>query len=70
MEIENIESDYLKDKSFSYGGKYRIYEHLGKQSKAKVDEALKNSDIYTRYFPYRRPKKYSPIYVDNKRQSQ
>lgn len=68
MEIENIESDYLKDKSFSYGGKYRIYEHLGKQSKAKVDEALKNSDIYTRYFPYRRPKKYSPIYVDNKRE--
>lgn len=58
---ENIEKLYTKDEPFSFGGKYRLYEHFRKKN--KVDKALAKSDTYTRFYQHKRARKYSPIYV-------
>lgn len=68
MEKFNIEDWYVLDKPFSFGGKYRLYEAFGKKDKALIDKSLKGSDIYSRFLQYKKPRRYSPIYVDNKRE--
>ena len=59
-----INRDYLGENSFSFGGKYRLYDELkGKYSKKDINEALKYNSLYTRFLKYNKPKIYSPIYV-------
>ena len=57
--------EYYSDKPFSYGGKYRLYEYF---SKKKVNDMISKSDIYTRFKQHQKPRKYSPIYVYNRRE--
>ena len=64
--MNKINSDYFSDKPHSFGGKYRLYESYG--DKEKVDTALSNNDIYTRFKQHRRSKYFSPIYVYKKRE--
>ena len=64
--MNKINSDYFSDKPHSFGGKYRLYKTYG--DKEKVDAALSNNDIYTRFKQHRRSKYFSPIYVYKKRE--
>ena len=56
---ENIEKLYTKDEPFSFGGKYRLYEHFRKKN--KVDKALAKSDTYTRFYQHKRARKYLSV---------
>ena len=60
-----INEAYVDDKPYSFGGKFRLYESYAKE---EVDKALSKNDTYTRFKQYRRPKKFSPIYVYRKRE--
>ena len=57
--------EYYSDKPFSCGGKYRLYEYF---SKKRVNDMISKSDIYTRFKQHKKPRKYSPIYVYNRRE--
>ena len=56
---------YHEDEPYSFGGKNRLVEYVGKK---KAEEITSKSDIYTRFKQHRKPKKYSPIYVYNRRE--
>ena len=64
MDVE-INEAYVDDKPYSFGGKFRLYESYAKE---EVDKALSKNDTYTQFKQYRRPKKFSPIYVYRKRE--
>ena len=68
MNDNDIEKRYVSDEPFSFGGKYRLYEHFGKEKKKLIDKSLKASDIYSRFFQYKKPRRYSPVYVHNRRE--
>ena len=51
---------HYNNEPFSYGGKYRLFDHF---DKAKVNDIISKSDIYTRFKQHEKPKTYSPIYV-------
>ena len=68
MNDNDIEKRYVSDEPFSFGGKYRLHEHFGKEKKKLIDKSLKASDIYSRFFQYKKPRRYSPVYVHNKRE--
>ena len=57
--------DYHGDKPYSFGGRNRAYEYVNKD---EVNKTLDHSDIYTRFKQYKKPRKYSPIYVYRKRE--
>ena len=58
-------SKYHESEPYSFGGKNRLAEYVGKK---KADDIVSRSDIYTRFKQHRKPKKYSPIYVYNRRE--
>ena len=58
-------SKYHESEPYSFGGKNRLAEYVGKK---KADEIVSKSDIYTHFKQHRKPKKYSPIYVYNRRE--
>ena len=62
MNHETFEKLYHSDKPFSYGRKQNILENV-KATEEQIDENLRKNDIYTRYKQYKKPRKYSPIYV-------
>ena len=62
---DEINRKYTETNPYSFGGKYRVYKHYPKLS---VDEALKESDTYSKFKQYRKSKRYSPIYVYRKRE--
>ena len=68
MDQTTIEKQYLENRPFSFGGKYRLYDNFGKVNKTVVNDALRSSDIYSRFYQYKKPRRYSPIFVDNKRE--
>ena len=59
---------YHSDKPFSYSGKKHISDNNDNISKKGVEEFLSKNDIYSRYRQYKKPRKYSPIYVYKKRE--
>lgn len=61
----DVNKDYFSTKPHSFGGKNALYEKFDKD---KVDKALTNNDIYTRFKQHKRPSKFSPIYVYKKRE--
>ena len=63
--MDEINEEYFKDKPYSFGGKYRLYDIY---SRKDVDKALKANDTYTKFKRYKRSKTYSPIYVYQKRE--
>ena len=56
---------YHESEPYSFGGKYRLYDFVGKK---QGDDIVSKSDIYTRFKQHRKSKKYSPIYVYNRRE--
>ena len=62
---EEINTKYVENKPYSFGGKYRIYNEYAKKD---VDKALQKSDVYSRFKQHRRAKSFSPIYVYRKRE--
>ena len=56
---------YYSDQPFSFGGKYRLYQYFDKK---KANDLLAKSDIYTRFKQHKKPRKFSPIYVYNRRE--
>lgn len=68
MSVEDIENRYVLDEPFSYGGKYRLYDKFGKNNKNIIEKSLRASDVYSRFLQYKKPRRYSPVYVDNKRE--
>ena len=66
MDDSSFNELYHSDKAISYGGKNRILENTN-LSASDVDKKLSNIDIYSRYKQYKKLRKYSPIYVRNKR---
>ena len=67
MDSKTFEKLYHGSKPFSFGSKQRIFDNL-KLTKEDINKNLKNSDIYTRYKQYKKPRKYSPIYVYRRRE--
>ena len=63
--MDEINEEYFKDKPYSFGGKYRLYDTYPRKD---VDKALKANDTYTKFKRYKRSKTYSPIYVYQKRE--
>ena len=59
---------YHSDQPFSYGGKKHIRDNNNNISKKEIEEFLSKNDIYSRYRQYRKPHKYSPIYVYKRRE--
>ena len=68
MDEDNIKDRYVLDEPFSFGGKYRLYEEFGENKKALIEKSLRASDIYSRFLQYKKPRRYSPVYVDNIRE--
>ena len=57
-------SKYNENEPYSFGGKFRLVEYVGKK---KADDIVSRSDINTRFKQHRKTKKFSPIYVYNRR---
>ena len=58
---EKISDEFYGNNSFSYGGKYRLYDHY--KEKQVVDEALEKNEIYSLFKQHKKAQKYSPILV-------
>ena len=54
-----VNSDYFSDKPQAFGGKYGLYNIFEKK---KVDSALENNDIYTRFINISVPRS-SPLFM-------
>ena len=67
MDSNTFEKLYHSDKPFSFGSKKRVLENI-KASKEEIAHNLRKNDIYTRYKQYKKPRKYSPIYVYKRRE--
>ena len=65
---ESLLQSYHSNKGFSFGGKHLVYENYPKVNEKEIDKTLSASDVYTKYKQYSKPRKYSPIYVRNKRE--
>ena len=63
METENFDELYHSDKPFSFGSRKTVLENINNSTKEEISKNLSKNDIYTRYKQYKRPRKYSPIYV-------
>jgi len=63
-----VNKKYHSNEGFSFGGKHLVYEKYPNISKKEIDTTLSSSDIYTRYKQYSKPRKYSPVFVRNKRE--
>ena len=57
--------DYHGDQPQSFGGRNIAYQYVNKK---EVDKTLDHSDIYTRFKQHKKPRKFSPIYVNRKRE--
>ena len=62
MDTENFDKLYHSDKPFSFGSKQTVLENIN-STKEEISQNLSKNDIYTRYKQYKKPRKYSPIYV-------
>ena len=67
MDSKTFEKLYHSSKPFSFGSKQRILDNL-KLTEEEINKNLKKSDIFTRYKQYKKPRKYSPIYVYKRRE--
>ena len=67
MDSKTFNKLYHSSKPYSFGNKKRILDNV-EITKKEVDKILKNNDIYTRYKQYKKPRKYSPIYVYKRRE--
>ena len=65
---DSIFDSYHSNKGFSFGGKHLLYENYPNINEKEIDKVLSASDIYTKYKQYSKPRKYSPVYVRNKRE--
>ena len=65
---KSILDSYHSNEGFSFGGKHLLYEKYPNINKKEINKILSASDIYTKYKQYSKPRKYSPIYVRNKRE--
>ena len=65
---DSLIHSYHSNEGFSFGGKHLMYENYPNIHKKDIDKALSTSDIYTKYKQYSKPRKYSPIFVRNKRE--
>ena len=65
---EVLLESYHSDKGFSFSGKNLVYENYPHLNEKEIDKTLSASDVYTKYKQYSKPRKYSPIYVRNKRE--
>ena len=68
MMNDSLLQSYHSNEGFSFGGKHLMYKNYPKINKKDIDKALSTSDIYTKYKQYSKPRKYSPIFVRNKRE--
>ena len=63
-----MEDDYFGKEPWSYGGINTVKDHNKNLSLEAISTKLAKNDIYTRFKQYRKPVKYSPIYVFKKRE--
>ena len=67
MNTETFNKLYHSDKPFSFGSQQRVLDNIN-STKDEISKNLSKNDIYTRYKQYKKPRKYSPIYVYRKRE--
>lgn len=65
---KSVEKVYHSDEGSSFGRKNLLYDRFPKVSKRQIDNSLSRSDTYTKFKSYSKPRRYSPIYVRNKRE--
>ena len=65
---DSLLESYHSNRGFSFGGKHLVYENYPQVNEKEIDKTLSASDVYTKYKQYSKPRKYSPIYVRNKRE--
>lgn len=65
MSNHNILQQYTSDKPQSFGGAFRFYDQ---HDKKKVLSELSKNETYTKFKQYKKPRRYSPIFVREKRE--
>ena len=63
-----MESDYIKDKPWSFGNPSRVRDHNPGLKNNQIKNFLAKNEIYTRFREHKKTKNYSPIYVYRKRE--
>ena len=63
-----LSEEYFEDKPWSYGSARRVRVHNPDLGEVDIRNFLDGNDIYTRFKPRRKTKKFSPIYVFKKRE--
>ena len=66
--MEKYSEKYFEQEPWSFGSKKRIKENLPHLRDKEISNFLYKNDIYTRFRQHKTTKKYSPIYVYNKRE--
>ena len=62
-----LENYHNPDNPYSYGSQKTVQRFFPHLSKEEIDKTLQQSDVFTKYKQYRRPRQYLPIYVHEKR---
>ena len=66
--MEKYSEKYFKQEPWSLGSKKRIKENIPHLKDKDISNFLDKNDVYTRFRQHRKTKKFSPIYVFNKRE--
>ena len=64
----SVESYHNPANPYSYGSRKTVQSFFPTVSSKNIDDTLQQSDIYTKFRQYRRPRQYLPIYVHEKRE--
>ena len=65
MDADRIINDYTSDKPESFGGAFRFNNT---KDKDKVLKTLSKNDTFTKFKQYKKPRRYSPVFVREKRE--
>ena len=63
-----MDSDYFKEEPWSFGSLNTIRDHKKDLTSTNINNILAKNDIYTRFKRYRKPNRYSPIFVYKRRE--
>ena len=63
-----MEDKYFKDEAWSFGSEKTLKKKFSEKSKTEIQNFLNKNEIYTRFKQHRKTKRYSPIYVYQKRE--
>ena len=63
-----LDNYHNPQKPYSFGSKKTVRSFFPHESSKKINKTLQQSDVFTKYRQYHRPRQYLPIYVHEKRE--